>query len=515
MVKLSKKINPKWFLYIFLLVWFLLQFSFLTEFPFMHSDESWLSTLSRDMLVNKDLGVTESVFDVMPRYPHAIKVVFHLVQMAFIQVFGYQLFSVRLISLVCGVGVLYFFYRLIEDMTESTWLAIVGMVLLAVDVQFIYATHFARAEAMLLLVLVWGLWLTMHWRETHLMRHDVLLGILLGVAVGIHPNALFVALAIGCVYVWQWYQKKIKFVNLLLLVLVVGVLAGLFVGISFIFDGDFIRHYFTYGSTLGVDETFIDKVRGLFPYFGRLFTGESGTYYTPDVRLQLIVFLSVILFSALVAIKKTAKPRVDLLFALIGIVVGMVIVGRYSQPSVIFVFVVYYALLIGFVDGSRVLRNGLLILLLCVVGVQTIQSIRPFLNSDYENYLAEIYRLVPADAVVLANLNTEYAFEAGHLFDYRNLTFLNEEGISFAEYVEDNQIEYIVLPDEMGFIYARRPAWNVMYGNLYPVYDELRDFLNDDCELMGSFTSPYAMRIIRFMYDEDWMVRVYQVRMAK
>ena len=112
MVKLSKKINPKWFIYIFLLVWFLLQFSFLTEFPFMHSDESWLSTLSRDMLVNKDLGVTESVFDVMPRYPHAIKVVFHLVQMAFIQVFGYQLFSVRLISLVCGVGVLYFFLSL-------------------------------------------------------------------------------------------------------------------------------------------------------------------------------------------------------------------------------------------------------------------------------------------------------------------------------------------------------------------------------------------------------------------
>ena len=193
----------------------------------------------------------------------------------------------------------------------------------------------------------------------------------------------------------------------------------------------------------------------------------------------------------------------------------MVIVGRYSQPSVIFVFVVCYVLLIGFVDGSRVLRNGLLILLLCVVSVQTIQSVRPYLNSDYEIYLAEIDRLVPADAVVLANLNTEYAFEAGHLFDYRNLTFLNEEGISFAEYVEDNQIEYIVLPDEMDFIYARRPAWNVMYGNLYPVYGELQDFLNDECELVGIFTSPYAMRIVRFMYDEDWMVRVYQVRMAK
>ena len=410
MDKLKIKINPIWLLYAFLLVWFLLQLSFLTEFPFMHSDESWLSTLSRDMLVNKDLSVTESVFDVMPRYPHAIKVVFHLVQMVFIQVFGYQLFSVRLISLFCGVGVLYFFYHLIEDMTDSVWLAFMGMGLLAVDVQFIYATHFARAEAMLLLIFVWGLWLTMHWRENHLMRHDVLLGVLLGVGVGIHPNALFVALAIGCVYVWQWYQKKIKFVNLLILVFIVAVFAGMFVGISFIFDGDFIRHYFTFGSTLGVDETLVDKVGGLFPYFGRLFAGESGTYYTPDVRLQLIVFGFVILFSGLVAIKKSAKPRVDVLFALVGIVVGMVIVGRYSQPSVIFVFVVCYA----FADWlfgrfKHFYAMGYLILLLCLVSVQTIQSVRPYLNSDYKDYLAEIERLVSADAVVLANLNAEYA----------------------------------------------------------------------------------------------------------
>lgn len=515
MDRLKRKFNPIWLLYAFLLLWFLLQISFLTEFPFMHSDESWLSTLSRDMLENKDLGVTESVFDMMPRYPHAIKIVFHLVQMAFIQVFGYHLFSVRLISLLCGVGVLYFFYRLIEDMTDSVWLAFVGMGLLAVDVQFVYATHFARAEAMLLLVLVWGLWLTIHWRENHLKQHDVMLGVLLGVGVGIHPNALFVALAIGCVYVWQWRQKKIKFINLLLLVLIVAIFAGVFVGISFIFDGDFIQHYFAFGSTLGVDETFSDKVSGLIPYFGRLFAGESGTYYTPDVRLQLIVFGSVILFSGLVAIKKSAKSRVDLLFALVGIVVGMVIVGRYSQPSVIFVFVVCYALLIGFVEDSRVLRNGLLVLLLCVVSVQTIQSVRSYLNSDYEDYLAKIERLVPTDAVVLANLNAEYAFEAGHLFDYRNLAFLNEEGISFSDYVVDNQIEYILLPDEMDFIYARRPAWNVMYGNLYPVYDELQNFLVDECELVESFTSPYAMRIVRFMYDEDWIVRVYRVRMAE
>ena len=71
---------------------------FLERFPYVHSDESWLAGLSRGMLEEGSIGVTEAFFDAKPRYPHAIKTLFHLMQAGMISVFGYSVRTVRLLS---------------------------------------------------------------------------------------------------------------------------------------------------------------------------------------------------------------------------------------------------------------------------------------------------------------------------------------------------------------------------------------------------------------------------------
>ena len=86
----------------FILLYFFINLLFLCKFPFMHSDESWLSGLSRNMLENKTFIMTESFFDLYPRSPHAIKIVFHALQAIFISSLGYGLFAVRLMSLIFG-----------------------------------------------------------------------------------------------------------------------------------------------------------------------------------------------------------------------------------------------------------------------------------------------------------------------------------------------------------------------------------------------------------------------------
>lgn len=513
LLKNIKNDNKK-YLFLFLILWFFVQLSFLTQFPFMHSDESWLSNLSREIMIEDDFGVTESVFDLVPRFPHAIKVLFHVLQIGFIKIFDYQLFSVRLLSLICGVFTLYFFNQLILAVTESRTVAFLAMILLAVDVQFTYISHFARAEAVLMLLLIVTLWLVMLWRERHLLSHDVLIGGLLGLAIGVHPNAFFLALAIGFVYLWQMYQKKIRFINILILVFVVGIIATVFVRISYALDSNFFVHYFSYGSTLGVNETFKDKLFGLIPYFKRLFNQVSGTYYTPNVKLQLILFVEVVLVSLLLAFKKSSLKRVDLLCALGGIILGMVVVGRYSQPSVIFIFIISYSLLATIGKRSRFLWQFILIVSIVVIGNRTFKSVYPYLNDDYQSYLNKIKAYVPEDAIVLANLNAEYAFEAKHLFDYRNLAYLEENNITFSNYIELNNIEYIILPEEMEFIYLRRPVWNVMYGNLHPYYEDMIDFLDQKCVKVGEFNSIYAMRIVRFMNEENWSVQIFKVKMV-
>lgn len=87
---------------IYILMACLLSLSFLESFPFVHSDESWLAGLSRAMLEEKSIGVTEPFFDARPRYPHGIKALFHLMQMGMITLFGYGVRAARLLSWIGG-----------------------------------------------------------------------------------------------------------------------------------------------------------------------------------------------------------------------------------------------------------------------------------------------------------------------------------------------------------------------------------------------------------------------------
>ncbi len=77
----------------------------------MHSDESWLGGLTRNMLATGTSALPSRFFDLKPRYPHAIKILFHLLQMPFILALGYSVFALRLLSLLSGVAALYLFFR--------------------------------------------------------------------------------------------------------------------------------------------------------------------------------------------------------------------------------------------------------------------------------------------------------------------------------------------------------------------------------------------------------------------
>ena len=84
--------------------------------------------------------------------------------------------------------------------------------------------------------------------------------------------------------------------------------------------------------------------------------------------------------------------------------------------------------------------------------------------------------------------------------------------MTFEEYMRKNEVEYIVYPEEMDFIYTNRPVFNILYGNLSPYYGDMQRFLEENCSLIGSFESPYAMRIVQYSQREAWEVRVYRVK---
>lgn len=510
-----------------ILLFFIINLFFLTNFPFIHSDEAWLSGLSRQIMQSGNLASTESFFDLLPRYPHAVKILFHLLQIIFIKIFDYRIFSLRLISLLAGSLSLFVFYKISYLITKSKNLSLGALIILSFDIHFIYSSHLARQESILILIMLSAFYYffkkvdhknnytsNLNFNYGHSIISDITLALILGSAIGFHPNALIISMPLIIIYSWNLiFSKEINFKNYLSFGGILTLIALFFIYLSFQFDPDFIRNYSSYGANLGVLDSFLIKFKNLKAFYLKLFHQISGTYYVPPIKFQLSFFSAVTIFSLIKFFFKKDKINLYLLLSLFAVNLGYLLIGRYNQTSIIFIFPIAYLLFINLIKDFNLKTAGTIIVITALI-LSLYSGITIFKDShyNYQDYLQQIAEIVPQDARVLANLNTDYYFKNGSLFDYRNLAYLEENKLSFAEYIEKNKIEYIIYPEEMDFIYNTRPSWNILYGNLYPYYSEMQQFLNQKTELIKSFNnSTYGMRIVREINQQDWSVKIYKV----
>jgi len=498
---------------LFLTLYFIINTLFLTKYPFMHSDESWLSGLSRIYLENNSPIVTESFFDLLPRFPHSIKIFFHYIQAFFSSIMGYKLFTFRFISLLFGVFTLYLIYKTGQKFLKSKILSFFLTLIIAFDVHFIYTSHFARQEAVILFFIIFAFYFYISKKPS--LKKSVILGIITGLNIGIHPNSLFIAAIIGSLYFYDIiFTKKIKAKELLLYIFVTGIFASGFIAVNLYFDSNFFYNYKEFGDQFNVFAQPTDRISEIKNFYLKLYYQVSGTYYIPNIKFQLLFFplIFTIAFIQFILKKDFSKYRyIGLtIFTILSINITYIIIGRYNQTSIIFIFPFFWLLFILSIKNIKY-RKTISLSVAMFLLIVSIFNIIPFLNNDYENYIENISSYVDSDKVVLANLNTEYYFSYNNLYDYRNLNYLKQSNITFSEYIKKNDIEYIIYPEEMDFIYNTRPVWNFIYGNLYYYYEDMQNFLENNCQLIDKFNSPYAMRLSMYMYEKPWSVKIYKV----
>ena len=505
------------FLILLITLYILLNLATLTRFPLMHSDESWLSGLSRHILVTGDYTETEPFFDLKLRNPHALKIIFHSLQMLIIKLFGYTLFNIRLLSLIFSVATLYFFYRLSRLVLPAEKWALWACFLMGIDIQFIYASHFGRQEIILLWVMVFGLYYHLKNLNSHRYRHDLILGVLAGSSIGIHPNGLIIMLAFGGIYLTHLFKKKVNFRSLLILGLGFTIPILFFILLSFQLDPNFLDNYFAYGQEqFKIFSSFSARLSRLAGFFKTIYLRQGGTYYLPDLKIQSILLTVIVLLGLTTIWRNWEGYRRStpswLIVSFIAIIVGLVVIGRYNPTSVVF-FTPFIYLLVGFSLAKIPEQYGKIIppLLALTIFTSTVFNIYPYLKYDYNSYLRKISAMVGPGRKVLASLNAEYAFEDSNLCDLRNLSYLKRRGLSLAEYIGRNRIEYLIYPEGLDFIYQTRPKWNGVYGHL-PYYPELKQFIKEKCELVDSFTAPaYGIEIPAYVGRKKWRISIYRV----
>jgi len=500
----------------------------LSWFPFAHSDEAWLASLSRTMLQSGELSATEEFFHITPRYAHAIRILFHILQFPFILI-SFSLCSVRLFSLLCGIGTIIFMARLglfLEEEGETRFLFLIPALLLGIDIQFIYTSHLARQEICLLLLLVFSLDYFYRSLRQHRFRDDILLAIISGLAVGIHPNSFIIALPIAALYLFYLVSGRmvagssgIGLKNFLLWLLLILFFTLVFLIASKCFEPSFPRHYLEFGAKHGVADSLFSKLLRLPRFYKKMFYQIGGTYYLPAIRLPLLLFAATMGFSflSLIICKRKRRIILSLLLVIFVLNLGIMIIGKYSPPSIVFIFPPAF-LLTGILLSTikkRILR--IISLLLAAAYLiftlhTTIVEIGSWRKISYKGYLENIGRWVPEEAPVLANLNTAFAFSPDRLHGWRDLATLSEAGLTFTEYIRENNIKYIVYPDEMDVIYRERPVWNDLYGNLYYYYEDMQAFLTEQCRCIAAFPAPvYGMRITQYMFKQPYGIRIFFV----
>lgn len=519
-----------------IILYTLINVATLIRFPLMHSDESWIAGLTRHMLIERSLLVTEPFFNLFPRSAHLIKSGFHLLQMPFVALGGYDLFWVRMLSLTFSIASLLLVLSLYQHESKKTY-GIWALFLLMSNIEFVRASRFARQEIIMLFFFLLAFsYLVYLWKNKNIStlctKQTLLLALIIGLSTSVHANGLLLACSVGLCYVFFWLAKKARFRQVIYLVLLVGAFAALLAGLSLYFNPDFLRGYAAYGETIGVSNSLIDKFFGLFTYYRKIYGQIGATYYIPEVRFSLITGAISLFLGTIITVRNLVRLRYKqelpiasvrttlLTLFLLGIQTGMILIGRYNTNyllfPIVFSLLIILEMLFSFTSWHAFNKklaptalNITLALLVCIQGLNLYQNISDHPRHDYSSYLAEINTVLDADELTLGNLNAGFHFTDGALLDYRDLSYLPKDQ-SLAEYLDQKGVTAIILPEEMGYIARNQDPWRILYGPL-DYYPELLQLIEDDYELVHSFESTgYGMRIVRYLDGYPWTVQIFK-----
>ncbi|ETA81805.1 hypothetical protein [Youngiibacter fragilis] len=517
-----------------LFAYFIANLMTILEFPTVHSDELWLKGITDEMVGRKSFAVTEPFFDLYPRVVHPFRWLYHSLEALVFNVLGSSAASARILSLVASVLALIVFYKILTHVLENSSLSSTGSLLpftgtlaLALNIQFLYSSRFGRQDSMILLLLLTAYGIASGYILKG-RRVSLVLSLITLLGIGVHPNSFLIGMTTSAVLFIRLTMKEIRLKGLVSYVMITG--AGFigYIAIGNLMNPGFLSGYLKFGESLGIESNPIGRIDGFYWFWYKLYARIGGTYDLLDIRLEIILLGAAILLIpvyVLASRKKDGSNYHSLLTpwsALIGINLGLLVIGRYNQTSV--VFLVPFIILTPFTAAGIVLGNigkrnltwafALILLVFVPIrlysGLDDYREARPY-KLGYEDMIEVVEGMANDRDIVLGNLNTIDAFKSQRFYDIRNLAFLEDNGITIGDYIKDRGITLILIHEEMEYIKNTSPAWDFLYGSNY--MDDLFRYISENTELIGEFENPiYAMRISRYSGTYPWRTRIYRVR---
>ncbi len=482
-------------------------------------------------MLERNIAATEDFFYLTPRFPHAVKTLYHAVQMPFLAI-RYSHLGARMPSFLAGIAAVALLHGIIRRTIGSRWIALGTTVAFGLDPQVLYVSHFGRQEALILLVILGGIAVLTSGPVTTKAAAGA--GGIVAAGVFIHPNA-FIAAAV--IFPWLLFApvyprpsggsssrraavftKRVALVAAFAGVVAVGALAA--VAVSLTMDPYFITNYRSFGETVGVSDNVVRRYFRLVTFFRNMAGRNMGTYYLPPVASRLTVGAILMALAVVgVTVHKVFRRGASVLpaLSLAASVVALFIVGKYSPPSLVFLFPFIYlsaASFAGNIEGTKlpsIITGAVVVGMFALSVTALVQELPRWYRLDaaggsYTALIDEVKDLLLEhdleETPVLANLNLAFAFEPGRLRAFHDFAAIPRGDSGAVErYIREEKIGAVFLPrQEMDIIYRNRPVWNDVYGNPSRFYPQLLDVLEQQGRLVATIPAPlYGMRLLRYV----------------
>lgn len=533
------------------LAWLALHLWSLEWFPFVHSDEAWLASLSRTIWLEKNPAATEEFFRLTPRTPHAIKTLYHLLQGPLVATW-WTIGAARLPSLAGGVTAVALLGVILRRQGLPFPVAAAITLAFALDPLVFAASHLARQEALILAALAGGI----------AAGSAPAAGVILGLAVFVHPNSFIAA---SGVLPWVLYRSRPgrRFRDLAVYLGMLALAGAIALALSLRWDPAFFSNYLAFGRSVGVTAHPLVRFGEALNFIVKMSLGIAGTYYLPPALVQLVTLAVVtplaLALSCWPGVPETTRRLLGTCaWSSLCTAAALVMIGKYSPPSTVFLVPGLYCTL-GALAQAMVRRwsrrrvtivlTGIALAMAGITGTlltgELLGMYPPRISPDpspgtapeasseispeaspgvsrgalpeerasYGRYLARITAAVPPGTPVLAPLNSAFAFEPGQLRVWRDLDLLPSGEASLERFLREEGVQWLVVPrEELRLIYRERPLWNQVYGNPHRFYRELEDLLERRGRLRDSFLAPwYGARMIPLARRVEPLVEIYQL----
>jgi hypothetical protein len=508
-------INGKTILVIvFLVLYAFVNIQTLTAFPNVHSDELWLKGLTEEMVTSGSFQVTEPFYNLYPRVVHPFRWLYHSIQAGIYFVLGGTVFAMRFVSLIGGLLSLVIFYKLAQNRFNCKWTALTLSALLSLNIQFIASAHTGRQETWVLFFMLLNIYLIQSKK-----LNPIAYGIVILLGMGIHPNSFLIGMTSAALMTSQILMRERPLKDLMKLIgfTIGGVIVYLIVGLSW--NPEIISKYFEFGSSLGVDAPPLSRLEGFYWFWYKLFHRIGGTYDLYNIKPELILIgISLLGMPYLLFRNKRDNfgSALNQLAIITALGIGIFIIGRYNQTSVVFIMPFLILLISEYIEPFTRKRFWIPLLLIAVASFHLYSNVDQYYSEmpyyrSYEDVIKDIQSHVPKEARVLGNLNMITAFENRNFIDVRNLGFLVDNGHDFESFVRTNAIEYILIHDEMDYLAKTSPKWDFLYVDI-SYYQDMIEFLDTSTTLVGTVDNPvYAMRITRYAGTFPWQTKIYRI----